>query len=79
MTILYVTGYNTRCYGVTLENNGLVKVQKFEDIFNDEINTFCVKPLETFLVKSEVYDMTVMSGALDKSVFDGNTLLLEIS
>ena len=39
----------------------------------------CVKPLRTILGKSEVCDMTIMSGALDKSVFDGNTILLKIS
>ena len=37
------------------------------------------KPLETFLGKSERCDMTLISGALDKSVFDGNTILLKIS
>ena len=39
----------------------------------------CVKPLRTFLGKSAVCDMTKMSGACDKSVFDGNAVLLEIS
>ena len=29
--------------------------------------------------KCQVCDMTIFSGALDKSVFDGNTILLEIS
>ena len=35
--------------------------------------------METFLGKSKTCDMTLMSGAFDKSVFDGNTILLEIS
>ena len=39
---------------------------------------FCVKPLEIFLGKSKVCDMTWMSGAFDKSIFDGNTILLKI-
>ena len=39
----------------------------------------CVKPLKTFWGKSEVCDMTTMSRAFDKSVFDGNTKLLKIS
>ena len=40
---------------------------------------FCVNPLRTFLGKSEVCGMTLMSGALDKSVFDGITILLKRS
>ena len=36
-----------------------------------------MKPLETFLGKSESCMMTAMSGAFDKSVFDENTILLE--
>ena len=35
--------------------------------------------METFLGKSAVCDMTVESGALDKSIFNGNTILLKIS
>ena len=38
-----------------------------------------IKPLKTCLVKTEVCDMTLMSGALDKSLFDGNTFLLKKS
>ena len=48
MTVIYLTEYNTRCYGVTFENNGCIKVQKFEDISDDENNIYCVKPLENF-------------------------------
>ena len=33
----------------------------------------------SILGKSEVCHMTLISGAFDKSVFDGNTLLLNIS
>ena len=35
--------------------------------------------METFLGKSEICDITAISGAFDKSVFDGNTILLKIS
>ena len=52
MTDIYLTEHNTRCYGVTFENIGYVKVQKFKDISNDENNIFCVKPLETILGNS---------------------------
>ena len=79
MTVISLTDYNTRCYGVTFENNGCIKVQKFEDISNHENNFFCEKPLEFFLGKSKVCGMTLMSGALDKSVVNGNTMLLELS
>ena len=79
MTIIFLAEHNTRCYGVTFRKNGCIKVQKFEDISDDENNIFCLKPLETYLSKSEVCDKTLMSGAFDKSVFDGNTLLLKIS
>ena len=35
--------------------------------------------MRTFLGKSQVCNMTMFSGALNKSLFDGNTILLEIS
>ena len=44
MSVLLLTEYNTRCYGVTFQNNGWIKVQKFEDISDDEYNIYCVKP-----------------------------------
>ena len=65
-------------YGVTFQNNGYVKVQKFEDISNNENNIYCVKPMEIFSGKSQVCNMTMFSGAFDKKVFDGNTILLKI-
>ena len=46
---------------------------------DDENNIFCVKPLEIFLGKSKVWDMALMSGAFDNSIFDENTILLKIS
>ena len=51
MTIIYVTENNFRCYGKTFQNNGNVKVQKFEDISNDENTIYSVKPMRTFLGK----------------------------
>ena len=79
MTIIYITENNCKCYGVTYKNNGCIKVQKFEDISNDE-NIICyVKPMRKFLGKSQVCNMTMSSGAFDKKVFDGNTILLKIS
>ena len=79
MTILYTTENNTKRYGVTFQNNGFVKVQKFEDISNDEITLYSVKPMRIFSGKSQVCNMILFSGAFDKKVFDGNTILLKIS
>ena len=79
MTITYVTEYNTKCYGVTFQNNGWIKVKKFEDISDDKNTKYCVKPLQIFLGKSESCLMTAISGSFNKKVFDGNTNLLRIS
>ena len=79
MTVIYITEYNTKCYGVNFQKNGYVKVQKFEDISNDENTIYYVKPMRIFLGKSQVCNMTMFSGAFDKKVFDGNTILLKIS
>ena len=46
---------------------------------NHENKMFCVKPLEILLGKSKLYDMTLMSGAFDKSVSEGKTILLKVS
>ena len=34
--------------------------------------------METFIGKSQLCDMTEFSGAKDKEIFDGNTILLKI-
>ena len=78
MTIIYVTKNNCECYGVTFQNNGYVKVQKFEDISDDKNIIYFVILLETFLGKSKSCKMTAVSGAFNKSFFDGNTILLKI-
>ena len=79
MTVIFLTEHNTKCYGVTFKNNECVKVQKFEDISNKENTLLNIKPIETLLGKSQACDMTAMSGAFDKSIIDGNTILLKIS
>ena len=78
MTKIYITEKNTKRYGVTFQNNGYVKVQKFEDISEDKNIIYKVNPMETFLGKSQLCDMTEFSGAEDEEVFDGNTILLKI-
>ena len=79
MTIIYVTEYNTKCYGVIFQNTGWIKVQKFEDVSDDKNTIDCVKPLKIFLGNGELCLMTSLSGAFNKPLFDGNTSLLEIS
>ena len=71
MTVIFLTEYKTICYGVTFENIGCIEVQKIKDLSSQENNFFRVKLLEKFLGKNEVCDMTLMSGAFDKSVLDG--------
>ena len=79
MTVIYITENNCKCYAVTFENKGWVKVQKFEDESLDENIVYTVNPMETFLGKSQRCSMTALSGAFDKSCFDGNTILLRVS
>ena len=76
---MYITENSTKQYGVTFQNNGCVKVQKIEVISNDRKTIYSVKPMRIILGKSQVCNMTMFSGAFDKEVFDGNTILLKIS
>ena len=78
MTIIYVTECNTNCYAVTSQNKGYMKVQKFEEVSDDKNIIYEVNPIETIIGKSQLCDMTKFSGAKDKEVFDGNSILLEI-
>ena len=75
---MYVKEKNCQCYGVTLQNKEWVRVQKLEDVSEDKIIIYKVNPMETFLGKSQLCDMTEFSGARDKEVFDGNTISLKI-
>ena len=79
MTIIYVTENNTKCYGVTFQNKGWIRVQKLEDVSGCENIIYEVNPMKIILGKSELCDMTEFSGAWDKKVFDGNTILLKVS
>ena len=78
MTIIYVTENITKCYAVTFQNKGWIKVQNLEDISEDKNFIYKVIPMETFKGKSQLCDMTEFSGANDKKVFHGNTILLKI-
>ena len=79
MTVIFLTEYNPKKYAVTLQKNKRVKVQKFEDSSDDSNVIYNIHPLEVFVGKSEVCDMTEISGARDRLVFDGKTILLRIS
>ena len=78
MTIIYLTEINCEGYGVTFQNKGRVKVQTLKDISADKKILYKLNPMETILGKSESCKMTALSGAFDKSVFDGNTILLKV-
>ena len=79
MTVIYITENKCKCYAVTFENKGSVKVQKFEDeSLDDENIIYTVNPMETFLGKSQSCSMTALSGAFGKGYFDGNTILLKV-
>ena len=78
MTIIYVTENNNKCYGVTLQNKGWVRVQKLEDVSDDKNILSEVDPMEIFVGKSQFCNTTEFSGAKDREVFDGNNILLKM-
>ena len=78
MTIIYVAENNCLCLAVTFRNNGKIRVQKTKNVSKDKIIIYEVNPMETFIGKSQLCNMTEFSGAEDKEVFNGNTILLEV-
>ena len=80
MTVIYITENNCKCYAVIFQNNGFVQVQQFEDVSEIDKNIiYSINPMKSFLGKSQRCNMTVLSGAFDKSCFDGNTILLKVA
>ena len=79
MTIIYVAEHNCECLAVTFKNNEMIRVQKLEDVSDDKNIIYEVNPMETFIGKSFYCDITEFSGAEDKEVFNGNTILLKVS
>ena len=77
-TVIYITEHNCKCYAVTFQNNGFVKVQKFENESLDKNIIYATNPMEIFLGESESCKMTAISGAFDKKCFEGNTILLKV-
>ena len=78
MTIIYVAENNCQCLAVTFKNNGMIRVQKLEDVSDDKNIIYEVSPIETFVGESQLCNMTEFSGAKDKKIFDGKTILLKI-
>ena len=80
MTVIYITENNCNCYAVTFQNNGFVQVQQFEDVSEIDKNIInSINPMKSFSGKSQRCSMTALSGAFDKSCFDGNTILLKVA
>ena len=79
MTIIYITENNCQCYGVTFRNKGWVRVRKLEDFSNDKSIIYEVIPIEIFIGKSQLCDMTEFSGTRDNEVFNGNNISLKVS
>ena len=79
MTIIYVCENNCERLAVTTHNKGWVRVQRLEDVSNNKNIIYEVNPLETFIGKSEDCKMTEFSGARNKEVFFGDTVLLEVN
>ena len=78
MTVIYITEHNCERLALTFKNNGMVRVQKLENVSDDKNIIYEVNPMETFIVKSLCCDMTEFSVAGNKEVFDGNTILLRV-
>ena len=78
MTITYVAENNCKCLAVTFKNNEMIRVQKLEDVSNDENILYEVNPMETFISKRQLCNKTEFSGANDREVFNGNTILLKV-
>ena len=79
MTIIYVVEHNCECLAVTFKNNGMIRVQKLENVSENKNIIYEVNPMETFIGKILCCDMAEFSGAEDKEVFNGNTILLRVT
>ena len=66
MTIIHITENNTECYAVTSQNKGWIKVQKIRDVGDDKNIIYEVNPMQKFIGKSQLCNMTEFSGAEDR-------------
>ena len=53
MNIIYVAEHNCNCLAVTFRNNGMVRVQKLENVLDDDNIIYEVNPMQSFIGKSE--------------------------
>ena len=67
MTFTYVTENICQCYGVSLQNQRLIKVRKLKDVSDDKNVIYKVCPMEIILGKSQLCHMTEFAGAEDKN------------
>ena len=58
MTIIYITENKTKCYAVTSQNKGWIKVQKIRDVGDDKNFIYEVNPMQIFIGKSQLCNMT---------------------
>ena len=79
MTIIYVCESNCERSAVTTRNKGWIRVQRLEDVSDDDNIIYEVNPMETFIGKSEDCNLTEFSGARNREVFNGNTILLKVN
>ena len=61
MTFIYVAENNCQRLAVTFKNNEVIKVQKLEDVFEDRNIIYKVNPVETFIGRSRLCEMTEFS------------------
>ena len=74
MTIIYVAENNCECLAITARNKGWIRVQRLEDVSEDKNIIYEVNPMETFIGRSQLCNMTKLSGSEDKELFNGNTI-----
>ena len=79
MTIIYACESNCERLAVTTRNKGWVRIQRLEDVSNDDNIIYEVNPMETFIGRSEDCNMTEFSGARNTEVLNGNTILLKVN
>ena len=52
MTIIYVAEHNCECLAVTFKNDGMIRVQKLENVSDDKNIIYEVNPMEVVYKKA---------------------------
>ena len=63
MTTIYLPELDTKSFGVKIEDDNAVIVQKIKKIFDEEKNILCVKSFKIFLGKCDVTNMLIKIGS----------------